>query len=245
MVSVFVEWWTSPVQVYIVLICYWFLIIGSSVGLKLLKIWLLLKQGNVIRKLTFSSSLWIDIPKESCLGSKWCKRILQKPIFNGLITSPLTYLLYGYVLAHNDLLNKMKLRESCYCCRIHRVPTYPWYFPPFRTSQWFSFSKPDLSYSGLRDPSTHIFLTDWPLANDDPGRPTSCKWLIGSSGRLQLIFWNNPPLSNDHLDGSAFCKWSSGRSSLLQMIITMNRPFTNYHPDGESLALDHPDQPAS
>ena len=68
MVSVFVEWWTSPVQVYIVLICYWFLIIGSSVGLKLLKIWLLLKQGNIIRKLIFSSLPRIDIPKEACLG---------------------------------------------------------------------------------------------------------------------------------------------------------------------------------
>ena len=158
MVSVFVEWWTSPVQVYIVLICYWFLIIGSSVRLILLKIWLLLKQGNIIRKLIFSSLLWIYFPKESCLGSKWCKRVLQKLIFNGLITSPLTYLLYGYVLAHNDLLNKMKLRESCFCCRIHRVPTYPWYFPPSsRTSQWFSFSKPDLPYSSLKVPSTHTF----------------------------------------------------------------------------------------
>ena len=68
MVAVFVELWTSPVQVYIVLICYWFLIIGSSVGLKLLKIWLLLKQGNIIRKLIFSSLPRIDIPKEACLG---------------------------------------------------------------------------------------------------------------------------------------------------------------------------------
>jgi len=38
------------------------------VGLKLLKIWLLLKQGNIIRKLIFSSLPRIDIPKEACLG---------------------------------------------------------------------------------------------------------------------------------------------------------------------------------
>ena len=204
MVSVFVEWWTSPVQVYIVLICYWFSIIGSSVGLKQLKIWLLLKQGSIIRKLIFSSLLWIDIPKESCLGSKWCKRVLQKPIFNGLITSPLTYLLYGYVLAHNDLLNKMKLRESCFCCRIHRVPTYPWYFPPSPppswTSQWFSFSKPDLPYSGLRD-LVNPYFSDG-LA--------SREWWSGSTGLLQIIIWIIRPLATDLLEQPASFKWSYG-----------------------------------
>ena len=50
-------------------------------------------------------------------------------------------------------------------CRTHRVPTYPWYFPSPSPSTWtgkrFLFSKPDLPYSGLRDPSTHIFSESW------------------------------------------------------------------------------------
>ena len=43
-------------------------------------------------------------------------------------------------------------------CRTHRVPTYPWLSS---ASERFSFSKPDLPYSGLRDPSTHTFSESW------------------------------------------------------------------------------------
>ena len=42
-------------------------------------------------------------------------------------------------------------------CRTHQVPTYPWHFPPSPPSKRFSFSKPDLPYSGLRNPSTQTF----------------------------------------------------------------------------------------
>jgi len=39
-------------------------------GFKTVKNLAIAKQGNIIGKLIFSSLLSIDIPKESCLGSK-------------------------------------------------------------------------------------------------------------------------------------------------------------------------------
>ena len=59
----------------------------------------------------------------------------------------------------------------------------------------------------------------WPLANDHPEDPATCKWSSGGSDNLQMIIWRIRPLANDHPEDQASCKWSSGGTGLLQMII--------------------------
>ena len=91
------------------------------------------------------------------------------------------------------------------------------YFPPLpppptsppsssRTRKRFSFSKPDLPYSGFRD---------WPLANDLLDQPASYKWPSELTGPLQMIIWMDRPLANDNPDGPASWRWSSGWTGLL------------------------------
>ena len=38
----------------------------------------------------------------------------------------------------------------------------------------------------------------WPLANDPPDDPASCKWSSGGSGLLEMIIRRDQPLANDH-----------------------------------------------
>ena len=69
----------------------------------------------------------------------------------------------------------------------------------------------------------------WPLANDHPEDPATCKWSSGGSDNLQMIIWRIRPLANDHPEDPASCKWSSGGSGLLQMIIQQIQPLANDH----------------
>ena len=66
-----------------------------------------------------------------------------------------------------------------------------------------------------------IIRMDWPLANDHPDGPASCKWSSELAGLLQMIIWMDQPFANDHLDGPASC-----------MIIRMDQPLANDYPDG-------------
>ena len=69
-----------------------------------------------------------------------------------------------------------------------------------------------------------IIRIDWPLANDHPDGPASCKWSSRSTGLLQMLSQIDLPLANDHPEGRASCKWSSGGTSLLQRALSINNP---------------------
>ena len=64
-----------------------------------------------------------------------------------------------------------------------------------------------------------VIRIDWPLANDHPDGPASCKWSSELAGLLQIIIQMDWPLANDHPDGLASGKWSSGWTGLSQMTL--------------------------
>ena len=79
----------------------------------------------------------------------------------------------------------------------------------------------------------------WPLVNDQPEDPATCKWSSWGTGNLQMIIqrirllqmiiWRIQPLANDQLEDPATCKWSSGGTGHLQMIIRRIFPLANDH----------------
>ena len=76
-----------------------------------------------------------------------------------------------------------------------------------------------------------IILMDWPLANDHPDRPASCKWSSGLISLLQMLIRMERPLANDYQDGPASFEWPSRSTGLLQIIIWIDRPLANDHQD--------------
>ena len=82
-----------------------------------------------------------------------------------------------------------------------------------------------LSTNANDHPDWPTIWIDQPFANDHQDGMTSCKWLSGWTGLLQIIIWINLPLAYDHPDRPTSCKWSFGSTGVLQMIFWINHVY--------------------
>ena len=60
---------------------------------------------------------------------------------------------------------------------------------------WFNTKENSIQYS--MSLFQMVNWMNWPLANDHPYGPTSCKWSSGWTDLLQIIIWVDRPLARD------------------------------------------------